>query len=589
MKYYIALFQKIKEHYKTQTSNPNEIALICPSLRVYEDSEMKLMLPQMLIQDELKGEGLLKKQDLSFQLNSLPSSDKYWDINPSNTLFDAYNHIISANQDVAIQDDSAETEIAKKVLFDAKGKATKERKAYDKYLAQFEKLIAEWENHIVAFSGLQTDDEKKIWLEKLNVILQKKEIILADHKLLGFKKTIESALEKINESDDFDRFLSNLKSAKYTLEGSKKTGIVSQDSYLDINFIPYDFMSTDNGWNKLTLSKAELDQLYEAAKTEKNDFPSEIISIDYDEKNITGIELEFSIISMQRNWFSLDPITSSFFKWNEAKSISDGQTISNEFLLSAYPKKMLLIKNLKINIDQAIDASTVSNVNQLIHFGPILMKNQMFINSNSNVKFIKAIRNKEVLQSTNIKNYNNKAVVNATTITPISATISAPIAPIVTAATPITPVTPMQPRVVLHRPITMKPVLDVKPVILNPVLFHPIKIIEINNNLANVIFTVKDKITKIGIYKTEISIMGTNNSVFKEVESDENGTINFQLPIGNYSVEIKKDGYSLYKTTLNIINTTTVNQEHILNPESVTYDTYFLIGMICEKLPKIPT
>ncbi|GEC78726.1 carboxypeptidase-like regulatory domain-containing protein [Flavobacterium aquatile] len=589
MKYYIALFQKIKEHYKTQTSNPNEIALICPSLRVYEDSEMKLMLPQMLIQDELKGEGLLKKQDLSFQLNSLPSSDKYWDINPSNTLFDAYSQIISANQDVAIQDDSTETELAKKVLFDAKGKPTKERKAYDKYLAQFEKLIAEWENHIVAFSGLQTDDEKKIWLEKLNVILQKKEIILADHKLLGFKKTIESALEKINESDDFDRFLSNLKSAKYTLEGSKKTGIVSQDSYLDINFIPYDFMSTDNGWNKLTLSKVELDQLYEAAKTEKNDFPSEIISIDYDEKNITGIELDFSIISMQRNWFSLDPITSSFFKWNEAKSISDGQTISNEFLLSAYPKKMLLIKNLKINIDQAVDASTVSNVNQLIHFGPILMKNQMFINSNSNVKFIKAIRNKEVLQSTNIKNYNNKAVVNATTITPITATISAPIAPIVTAATPITPVTPMQPRVVLHRPITMKPVLDVKPVILNPVLFHPIKIIEINNNLANVIFTVKDKITKIGIYKTEISIMGTNNSVFKEVESDENGTINFQLPIGNYSVEIKKDGYSLLKTTLNIINTNTVNQEHILNPESVTYDTYFLIGMICEKLPKIPT
>lgn len=588
MKYYIALFQKIKEYYKTQTSNPNEIALICPSLRVYKDSEMKLMLPQMLIKEELKGEGLLKKQDLSFQLNSLPSSDKYWDINPSNTLFDAYNQIISTNQEVAIQDDSAETELAKKVLFDAKGKPTKERKAYDKYLAQFEKLIVEWENHILAFSGLQTDDEKKIWLEKLNVILQKKEIILVDHKLLGFKKTIESALEKINESDDFDRFLSNLKSAKYTLEGSKKTGIVSQDSYLDINFIPYDFMSTDNGWNKLTLSKVELDQLYDSAKTEKNDFPPEIISIDYDEKNITGIELEFSIISMQRNWFSLDPITSSFFKWNEAKSISDGQTISNEFLLSAYPKKMLLIKNLKINIDEAIDESTVSNVNQLIHFGPILMKNQMFINSNSNVKFIKAIRNKEVLQSTNIKTYNNKAVVNATTITPISATISAPIAPIVTAATPITPISPMQPRVILHRPITMKPVLDVKPVILNPLLFHPIKIIEINNNVANVIFTVKDKITKIGIYKTEISIMGTNNSVFKEVESDESGTINFQLPIGNYSVEIKKDGYSLLKTTLNIINTNTVNQEHILNPESVTYDTYFLIGMICEKLPKIP-
>ena len=106
--------------------------------------------------------------------------------------------------------------------------------------------------------------------------------------------------------------------------------------------------------------------------------------------------------------------------------------------------------------------------------------------------------------------------------------------------------------------------------------------------MANIIFTIKDKITQLGIYKTEISIMGTNNSVFKEIETDQDGTINFQLPIGNYSVEIKKDGYSLLKSTLNVVNTNTVNQELILNPESVAYDTYFLIGMICERLPKIP-
>ncbi len=238
MKYYIALFQKIKDYYKAQTSNQNEIALICPSLRVYEDSEMKLLLPQMLIKEELKGEALLKKQDLSFQLNSLPTSDKYWDINPSNTLFEVYNQILDTNQEGTIEEDTTETEVAKNVLFDSKGKPTKEKKAYDKYLEKYEKIIAEWEEHISKYSEESTEDEKNIWIEKLNIIIQKKENSLADCKLLGFKKTIESALEKINESNAFDLFLSEMKSAKYTLEGSKKTSIISQESYLDINFIP---------------------------------------------------------------------------------------------------------------------------------------------------------------------------------------------------------------------------------------------------------------------------------------------------------------------------------------------------------------
>lgn len=581
MKYYIALFQKIKDYYKKQTSNQNEIALICPSLRVYEDSEMKLLLPQMLIEEELKGEALLKKQDLAFQLNSLPTSDKYWDINPSNTLFEVYNQILNTNQEVTIEEETTETEAAKNILFDSKGKPTKEKKAYDKYLNQFEKIISEWEEHVSKYSDSLTENEKNIWLEKLNIILQKKENTLADFKLLGFKKTVETALAKINESDDFELFISEMKSAKYTLEGSKKTGIISQESYLDINFIPFNFMTTDNGWNKLVIEKNELEELYKEAKIEENEFPSELISIDYDEKNITGIELEFSIISMQRNWFSLAPLVSDFFQWNEAKSISDGKTISNDFLLSAYPKKMVLIKNLKINIEETIDAIKVSNVNQLIRFGPILMKNQLFVNETSNIKFIKAIKNKGVLQSNNIKNYNNKATLELNTI---AANTPNPVSPI----TPITRTTAMNSRIMMSRSLARNPVLDVKPTILNPILFQPIKIIEIKNNIAIVHITVKDKITKIGIYKTEISIMGINNSVFKEVETDQDGSIHFDLPIGNYSVEMKKDGYSLLKTPLNILNTNTVNQEYILNPESIAYDTYFLVGMICEKLPKIP-
>ncbi|WP_130734900.1 hypothetical protein [Flavobacterium sp. J27] len=595
MKYYTALFQKIKEYYKTQTTNDQEIALICPSLRVYEESEMKLLLPQMLIDEALKGEALLKKQDISFQLNSIPSSDKYWDINPSNTLFEAYSKIINTQQEVVIEENEQEIETAKKILYDTKGNPTKEKKAYDKYITLFDTLLMEWEEHVYKFNDLTTDDEKQVWLEQLNIILLKKEKLIIDHKLLGYKNDIEKAMKVINKSDGFDVFLSSLINSRNVMENSKKTGIQSLESYHDINFVPYDFMSNDNGWTKLSLDKKELDTLYETVQQEKNDFPEEIISIEYDEKNILGVELEFSIVSMQRNWFALSPILSSFFKWKEAKSISDGFTISNEFILPAFTKKMILIKNLKINIDPSIDSDEVSNINQLIHFGPILMKNQLFVNAQSQVKFVKAIKNKETLKSNNIKYYRAKANITPITLnTPVrtapARTTAKPTANARTIARPVTRVNPIKPT---H---TTKPIqTNVKPAILassirvNPVLFQPAKVLTINNNLATIVVNIKDSVTKEAVYKSEISIIGTNNSYFKEIESDKEGAITFKLPIGNYKIKIVKDGYSILEQELKVANKNTISNDYLLSPESVNYDSYFLIGMICEKLPKINT
>lgn len=588
MKYYIALFQKIKDYYKTQSTNPSELALICPSLRVYDDKEMKLLLPQILIDDALKGEALIKKQDISFQLNSIPSSDKFWDINPSNTLFDAYDKIINVDQEIQNFIDPAEFSEAQKVIYDDKGKPTKEKKAYDKYLGLFDKLLTEWEEHVSKYNSLTTDNEKQIWLEKLNTILLRKEKLIIDHKLLGYKDVIEKAMAKINKTDGFDVFLSNLINSRNVLENSKKTGILSLESYYDINFVPYDFMSNNNGWTKLTIDKKELDELYEVAKIQKDEFSKEIIAIDYDEKNIMGIELEFSIVTMQRNWFSIASLVSNFFKWNEAKSISDGETISNDFLLPAFPKRMILIKNLKINIDEAIASTDVSNINQLIYFGPIVMKNQLFVNSHTNTKFIKAIRNKETLTSNNLKYYNTKLDVKKSIATNPSITMASAISPPITMASSAS-MRPMM-RASTMKPLsaTAEPIKTIHHLQLNPVLFQPVTIIQTDNKLVTIILNIKDAITKSVIYQSEISITGTNNTVFKEIESDRDGSTNLQLPIGNYTIEIRKNGYSLFRSSVKIENTNPLVKDFYLDPESVTYDSFFLIGMICEKLPKIP-
>ena len=590
MKYYISLFQKIKEYYKTQSTNESEIPLICPSLRVYNNEEMNLLLPQMLIDETLKGEAFLKKQDISFQLNSIPSSDKFWDVNPSNTLFDAYGKIIDVKQVEAEQIEETQNLDANKILYDDKGKPTKEKKAYDKYLPLFDKLITEWEEHVAKYNGLTTDDEKQVWLTKLNNILLRKEKLIVDHKLLGHKELIENAMSKINKLDGLDLFLANLMNSRNIMENSAKTGLQSLETFHDINFIPYDFMSNKSGWTKLSIDKKELDELYERAKVHKDNFPEEIISIDYEEKNIIGVELEFSIVTLQRSWFSLSSLVSSFFKWTEAKSISDGETISNDFLLPAFPKKMMLINNLKINIDPTVSADAVSNINQLIHFGPIIMKSQLFVNSNNNTNFIKAVRNKETLRSNNVKYYTDKAEINKVE------TITTPPKPVAT--TPhiaVSPITMTRPTIMRPKPVMEARTLEVSrpimtsTILVNPVLFQPAIVATINvGNLTTIVVNIKDSVTKQAIYKSEISIIGINNAFFKEIESNKEGSTELKLPIGNYKITIIKDGYRVFEEELKIENQNTISKEYSLKPESVNYDSFFLIGMICEKLPKIP-
>ena len=140
----------------------------------------------------------------------IPSSDKYWDINPSNPLFNAYAKILNAKQEGSIQEDDIETQKAESLLYDSTGEPTMEKKSYDNYFDLFEKVINEWDDHISKYSESLTDNEKTVWVEKLNLILLKKEKAIVDHKLLGHKKIIEDALGKINETDAFDVFLSNL-------------------------------------------------------------------------------------------------------------------------------------------------------------------------------------------------------------------------------------------------------------------------------------------------------------------------------------------------------------------------------------------
>lgn len=585
MKYYIALYQKLKDIYTSQSSQENDVALICPSLRLYEKEDLELLKP--LQKTDTSANSILKKQQVSYELNSLPVSNNFWDLNPNNTLFDAFGEILEHATIKNLEDRVLELdETEKEKLYDSKNKQTKEYKAYQKQLLIYQETLSPIEEHLAKYDTLISDDEKLNWQNQLSVLHSKKEQAFADLEIKGYKNLIETALEKLNKNTEIDAFLEKFQNVKMTFDAAEKTDVTTNSALHDINFIPFDFMENESGWTSLKLTKTDLDALFEEAKKHSENLPSEILSLDYDEKYITGIELDYSFIHLKRNWFNKSIFNSKFFQWTETKPISDGVNISSAFKLPAFTKTMILIKNLKINLDPTISENQVNNPNQLIYFGPLVLKQQLFINKSSDQKFLKAVTNKETIKSDQLNYLIKKSdpvkveTVENTIITP-KATIIAD-KPIrmrtVTAFGTTTPV------VDTPKPVEIS---TIKPIFINPVFIKDLTITPVQNT-APVFFKINDTISKKGIYKTGISIKGTDNNRVFEIESNETGDVKIDLPLGNYKVELKADGYAVLNADFKVENTNVINLNYSLKREEVSFKSYFLIGMICEKIPKTP-
>ncbi|MDQ1802415.1 hypothetical protein ACNFU2_19355 [Chryseobacterium sp. PTM-20240506] len=607
MKYFIAVYQKLKNTYLSQSSMENDLPMICPSLRVYENEELELLKPQnQLNDDQKKALSIIKKQNMAYELNSVPISSQFWDLNPNNSLFDIYRDILDKNNLKNLEESLDKTlAIESSILFDAKKNDTKEFKAYKKYRLAHEQVIDKITAHLELFDDLDSDEERNNWNDQLTHLNGTKEIAFSDWKIKGNKDNIDKELTRINKASDADVYLAMAQNAKNTFEAAEKTDVITNASIHDINFIPYDFMENESGWNNIRIEKQELETLYTEAKNSHENLPSEILSIDYDEGVIQAVELDYSFVHLKRNWFSKNFMLSQLFEWNEPKKISDGQTISSDFKLPAFPKTMILIKNLKIILDPSITNDAINNPDQLIYFGPLIMKQQLFVNKNNNQKFLKAITNVKTIKSDQLSNltrktalYENSKITATEFITkpesePVAETAKVHPIPafnrinmnVLNSVRNVRPVTPVS----TPQPITPAP--PVKPVIpiRNTGIFVPIKYpIQVPSSGANIQFRVLDKINNDPVYKCSISIKGTNNSRIYEIETNEAGIVNQVIALGEYSIELRIDDYSVLNQNFSVTSTTPINLEYKLQREEVKFKSFFLIGMICEKMPKIP-
>lgn len=590
----------------------NDLPMICPSLRVYENEELELLKPQSLLNDDQKKAlSIIKKQNVAYELNSVPISPNFWDLNPNNALFDIYRDILDKNSLKSLEENLDKVVSTQStILFDAKGGDTKELKAYKKYQGNYETAVTNIAAHLELYDGLDTDEEKANWNDQLIALNNLKALAFSEWKVKGNKDLIEKELNRINKTSDADLYLAMAQNAKNTFDAAEKTDVINNSSIHDINFIPYDFMENESGWNNMRLEKNELEGLHNEAKSSNENLPSEILSIDYDESVIQAVEFDYSFVHLKRSWFNKNFMLSEMFEWKEPKKISDGQTISSDFKLSAFPKTMMLIKNLKIVLDPSITNDTVNNPNQLIYFGPLIMKQQLFVNKSNNQKFLKAITNVRTIKSDQLNTLTRKTetpdakiTIPETTVNPAPQAVQpATEAPKVTPVfnnkinmsvlgavrnlRPVTPVaTPVQPQ-----PAPVKPVT---PIVATPIripgIFVPIKVpVTVQPTAANVQFKVFDKINNDPIYKCAISIKGTNNNRIFEIETNEIGMISQMIPVGEYSIELRVDDYAVVNQNFSVTNTNPLNLEYRLQREEVKFKSFFLIGMICERMPKIP-
>jgi hypothetical protein len=64
--------------------------------------------------------------------------------------------------------------------------------------------------------------------------------------------------------------------------------------------------------------------------------------------------------------------------------------------------------------------------------------------------------------------------------------------------------------------------------------------------------------------------------------------ISQMIPVGEYSIELRVDDYAILNQKFSVTNTNPLNLEYKLQREEVKFKSFFLIGMICERMPKIP-
>lgn len=578
MKFYIACIQKLSELVQEHMDKTQQRFMICPSLRVFEASDF-----EFLTSSQPHEKSSLLHEDISMQLNSMSTHETLWDIDANKNLFEYYKeHLktLKVKDQITVSDEIGS---GLGLLYKEDGAPTEELVKYSEMLETYTELLDLKDQYK---KEIATTELKDIGLKKLENLNRKIMLHMVNWKQNGNKKSIEEALEKENKLSDYDTFLELKSKAESELLNSELTGMQSLSSFTKLQIIPANFYKDKTEWNSLEIEDTEVDTIFENAKKSKNGFNEDLFDFEYEDSFIKKINVDYCLINIRRTWLKKSLIDSEFIVRKESKKTA------------WYPKKVLLIKDIKVILHDNLDVKEKKAIEaeSLLKFGPLFMKNQFFTNLHSKESFIKPITNKKVYKNLAM-NIDKQLVFDKPKIM-VSHHKLKPHRPLINRKQALTmklaSVSHKKKRTKTTKVKSERIVPGAKPIlkpmnavstnfILPSLMVHSFNWVDTSKQ-ARLHIKVKDKILKTGIYKVEVLIKSTKDNYFKDVETNHQGVISFQLPKGNYRIELRKNGYKEISFAIVVQENKNIELKKTLEPKEVVYDSFFLGGIIGEQI-----
>ena len=332
-----------------------------------------------------------------------------------------------------------------------------------------------------------------------------------------------------------------------------------------LQFIPYDFGVDDSKWTHISLDNKELEIYSNKFSVENPLYKTDLEQVEFYDSFIESIQADFCIVNIKRNWFRNDIIESNF--------------IENNPSVSYYPERLIFIKNVDILLLPSLKNSDIDLSTVFLKFGPMLLQNQFFLNSNLTSMSLQPVKNKGIYKSKNFSNLNKNFSSKLNKLGDNT--------------------------VVANQPLTTS-----NKILIQNINKHKIGILDKSNigtsfnatlinkfNLFNLsavktealpdsgmlILKIKNQknISEV-INKCEVTIIGINNQIIKALIANDNGEVNVLLPIGQYNITLRKDGFTILEFKQDITSKNNTIIEKTLDPTNISYNSIFLIG-VCLK------
>ena len=345
----IALLTKVVQI----ASNPqaNQVPLFLPVAEGFDLKEVAFELSSNMTgiseRDRVNIRGSFARR-----VNSIPSSGEIW--SPSGRyLWDIYREVLEGPVQLANNPVSSDEESKVKTARAIIGPPDNPSPKYKKYMSYkdrywtLEKILREAKEKLINTTEL----------ERKNVIqteIDQYQIQLGDLKqewiAVGYKIEIEEALHKLSDSVALRPFIrwtsweNDFNSLNQQADGN--------GNFWPTAYHPDNLYEEDTSWNKVTLSKSEIDSLENNAPPELSRFRDIMGDRVSAQGDIEEVSMEIARVDVERPWFHPELLTSRFWKWKLSgeQPLSNGAEPWPNGSLPGYIVGLVLVRNIKVMI-----------------------------------------------------------------------------------------------------------------------------------------------------------------------------------------------------------------------------------------------